>query len=37
MRLRSIFWAIALAACFVYLTSRADWSLRQIFQPVQNT
>ena len=37
MRLRSIFWAIALAACFVYLTSRADWSLRQLFQPVQNT
>jgi S1-C subfamily serine protease len=37
MRLRSIFWAIALAAGFVYLTSRADWSLRQLFQPIQTT
>jgi S1-C subfamily serine protease len=37
MRLRSIFWAIALAAGFVYLTSRADWSLRRLFQPIQNT
>jgi S1-C subfamily serine protease len=37
MRLRSIFWALALAAAFVYLTSRADWSLRQIFQPIQTT
>jgi S1-C subfamily serine protease len=37
MRLRSIFWAIALAAGFVYLTSRADWSLRQLFQPIRTT
>src|SRR5579864_2923904 len=37
MRLRSIFWAMALAAGFVYLTSRADWSLRTLFQPVRNT
>ena len=37
MRLRSIFWAMALAAGFIYLTSRADWSLRQIFQPIRNT
>ena len=37
MRLRSIFWAMAMAAGFVYLTSRADWSLRTLFQPVRNT
>ena len=37
MRLRSIFWAIALAAGFVYLTSTADWSLRQLFQPIRTT
>ena len=37
MRLRSIFWAMALAAGFVYLTSRADWSLRQLFQPIRTT
>ena len=37
MRLRSIFWAVALAAGFVYLTSRADWSLRQLFQPIRTT
>ena len=37
MRLRSIFWAILLAAGFVYLTSRADWSMRQLFQPIRTT
>src|ERR1700730_16973027 len=37
MRLRSIFWALARAAAFVYLTSRADGSLRQLFQPIQTT
>src|SRR3984893_15634847 len=37
MRLRSIFWALARAAAFVYLTSRADGSLRQLFQPIRTT
>ncbi len=37
MRLRSLFWAMALAAGFVFLTSKGDWSLRQLLQPIQNT
>src|SRR5439155_18111032 len=37
MRLRPIFWAVALAAGFIYLTSSADWSVRQIFQPFRTT
>jgi S1-C subfamily serine protease len=37
MRFRSLLWAVALAAGFVYLTSRADWSLRRVFLPVQKT
>jgi S1-C subfamily serine protease len=37
MRLRSLFWALALAAGFIYLTSKADWSLRRVFQPIQKT
>jgi S1-C subfamily serine protease len=28
---------LALVAAFVYLTSKANWSVRQLFQPVQNT
>lgn len=37
MRLRPIIWALALVAGFVYITSRADWSVRRIFEPVQTT
>jgi len=37
MRFRSIFWALALVGGFIYLTSKADWSVRQIFQPLQRT
>ena len=37
MRSRSILWGLALAAGFIYVTSKGDWSLRQIFQPIQNT
>jgi S1-C subfamily serine protease len=37
MRLRSIFWAMALAGGFVLLTSKGDWTLRQLFQPIRNT
>ncbi len=37
MRSRSILWGLALAAGFIYVTSRGNWSLRQIFQPIQNT
>jgi len=37
MRLRSILWALILVAGFIYLTSQADWSVRQIFQPLQRT
>ena len=37
MRLRSLFWALALAGGFIYLTSKADWSLRRVFQPIQKT
>src|SRR6266850_1826391 len=37
MRIRPILWALALVGGFVYLTSKADWSVRQIFQPLQRT
>ena len=37
MRLRPLLWALALAAGFIYLTSKADWSVREIFQPIQRT
>src|SRR5712691_4331928 len=37
MRFRSILWALALVGGFIYLTSKADWSVRQIFQPLQRT
>jgi len=37
MRIRPLLWALALVAGFVYITSRADWSVRQIFQPLQRT
>lgn len=37
MRLRPILWALVLVAGFIYLTSQADWSVRQIFQPLQRT
>jgi S1-C subfamily serine protease len=37
MRLRPIFWALALVAGFVYLTSEADWSVRRVFQPIRST
>src|SRR6266851_6072596 len=37
MRSRSFLWALALAAGFVYLTSKADWSVRRLFQPLQTT
>jgi Trypsin-like serine proteases, typically periplasmic, contain C-terminal PDZ domain len=37
MRSRSILWGLALAAGFIYVTSKGDWSLRQVFQPIQNT
>src|SRR6266851_548253 len=37
MRFRSILWALVLAGGFVYLTSKADWSVRRIFQPLQRT
>ena len=37
MRLRPILWALALVGGFLYITSRADWSVREIFQPLQKT
>jgi S1-C subfamily serine protease len=37
MRLRPILWALALVAGFVYLTSKADWSVRRVFQPIRTT
>jgi S1-C subfamily serine protease len=37
MRLRSIVWALALVAGFIYITSTGSWNARQIFQPIQKT
>src|SRR5882724_6408069 len=37
MRLRPILWALAMVAGFVYLTSKADWSVKRIFQPIERT
>ena len=37
MRFRSFLLAVAFAAGFVYLTSRADWSLRRVLTPMQRT
>src|SRR4051812_21545262 len=37
MRLRPILWALAMVAGFIYLTSKADWSVRGIFQPIERT
>ena len=37
MRFRSFLLAVAFAAGFVYLTSRADWSLRRVLAPMQRT
>jgi S1-C subfamily serine protease len=37
MRSRSILWGLVIALSFVYLTSKGDWTLRRIFQPIQTT
>jgi S1-C subfamily serine protease len=37
MRLRPVLWALAIVAGFIYLTSKADWSVRRIFQPIEST
>jgi S1-C subfamily serine protease len=37
MRFRSLVWAAALVAGFVYVTSKADWSLRRAVLPFQKT
>lgn len=37
MRFRSILWAAVIVGSFIYLTSRADWSLRKVFQPIEST
>ena len=37
MRLRSFLWAVVLTAGFIYLTSKADWSLRRLVAPIQST
>jgi len=37
MRLRPVLWALAIVAGFIYLTSKADWSVRRIFQPIETT
>src|SRR5882672_518105 len=37
MRMRPIIWALALVAAFLYITSKPDWSVRQVFQPIQRT
>ena len=37
MRLRPVLWALAMVAGFIYLTSKADWSVRRIFQPIEST
>ena len=37
MRLRPVLWALMIVSGFVYLTSKADWSVRRIFQPIEST
>jgi len=37
MRIRPILLAVVLTAAFIYLTSEANWSVRHMFRPFENT
>src|SRR5581483_8903366 len=37
MRMRPFLWAALLVAAFLYLTSVANWNIRQVFRPLRET